>query len=486
VDSEFSEIRHAIEYALGRSSSKLEDPDFPLVESGFVSSLDLITISVALEKQFEIDIPDSAIAPEQFRSLRTLSQLVATRRGGDSAFLANLSNDSASWFGANLTAAFRRPFWLVAGFIAAVLILDFSIESLGKSELVERLVPEYVDGNKRLYPAGLGHMHEDFDYNVSQHRVAIAKQHDGLKIGIFGDSGTIGSYTYADTSMPGYLESLLQERFPNVRTYNLAFWQQSLIKDVMILQSVREQNGGKAPFDVVLLTLGDAYFDKAHMRRILGNVPYFGMNVDLFGRYIEGLNSTEPGRYGQIVDTLQDNRRKFFAFQEINLKRHSGLYHYAPIANYIWEKYVTTPFRKTQPQLIWSHTVGGAPMYSAVPADPDSKLNFDAGLSESTYDETLQSLLVETIVSLQADGVAVILYLKPVMPNEWRGRYTKRGQIFAIDIAQDIAQQFDVDVVDTRWVLSGTQFSDTLAHYTVPGNRIIAEHVASTVERRLK
>lgn len=57
------------------------DPNADLIETGAVDSLALIDLLVALEVEFSIRIDISALDPEQFRSVVTISALVIDSQG---------------------------------------------------------------------------------------------------------------------------------------------------------------------------------------------------------------------------------------------------------------------------------------------------------------------------------------------------------------------------------------------------------------------
>lgn len=60
----------------GNSSARPVSVDGPLVEIG-LSSVDMVRLMLAVEAEFEIEIPPSDISPETFRSISTIEALVS-------------------------------------------------------------------------------------------------------------------------------------------------------------------------------------------------------------------------------------------------------------------------------------------------------------------------------------------------------------------------------------------------------------------------
>ncbi len=53
--------------------------DYPLIESGLLTSLDTLELILFLEQEFEITIDDEDVTEENFRSLRAIAGLVSRR-----------------------------------------------------------------------------------------------------------------------------------------------------------------------------------------------------------------------------------------------------------------------------------------------------------------------------------------------------------------------------------------------------------------------
>ncbi len=478
-------VTAAIEHAVGRALPELADSSCDLLQSGLVSSLDLVNIAITLEERFNVTISDSTVTPENFASVDTLATLIASLQNSSTSTSAP-SAQTLSKTQLSIVSAFRRPFVVAIAFVVTVVALDLMVGIAAQSRLVRDLIPEYVENDKRLYPAGIAHGHGDFRYAVSTSHAVKSTRGEGVRIAVFGDSGTIGSYVSAEASIPGQMKKLLQPSVAGVETFNMAYWQQSFIKDSMIFEAFIDHSTGKVPFDVAVLTVGDAYFNQQHAEGIIQTIDYFGLNVNLFRDFVERLGKQDDPYYLKMLLLIEQAGRQKHYPLERTIKRQSNFYHYAPMLNYIWNEFFKRIYRGTGRQLEWARTVPAAPMYEDVPGTPPKDISYDSGVSHTAYSPGLRTLLEDMIRYLQARGVKVVLYLKPSKPNEWRDVPVKReGYIFAIDIAREIEASLGVTVVDTQLAISGKQFSDSFAHYTVSGNEVIASKLTDGVLKAL-
>lgn len=70
-----------------RSIDRLIDEDDDLTESG-LSSLDLVTLMLGAEAEFDIKIPDADMTPANFRTIARIAALVGTLAEGAQASAA--------------------------------------------------------------------------------------------------------------------------------------------------------------------------------------------------------------------------------------------------------------------------------------------------------------------------------------------------------------------------------------------------------------
>ena len=71
-----SSIVHILAEISGVSVEKFKDPDSPLTSLGF-DSLKIVKVVLILEKQFDIEFDQSQLNSENFRSVGTLTNLIA-------------------------------------------------------------------------------------------------------------------------------------------------------------------------------------------------------------------------------------------------------------------------------------------------------------------------------------------------------------------------------------------------------------------------
>lgn len=56
--------------------------DTPLIEDGYITSLQAVDLVLFLEQRFQIEIPPEEVTEEEFRDLRSLTQLVQQKLAG--------------------------------------------------------------------------------------------------------------------------------------------------------------------------------------------------------------------------------------------------------------------------------------------------------------------------------------------------------------------------------------------------------------------
>lgn len=63
------------------ASERVVGPDEDLRIAG-LSSLDMVTLVLSVESEFDLMVPEGSIMPANFRSISTISRLVESLRGG--------------------------------------------------------------------------------------------------------------------------------------------------------------------------------------------------------------------------------------------------------------------------------------------------------------------------------------------------------------------------------------------------------------------
>lgn len=57
--------------------------DSPIIEDGYLTSLQTVQLIMFLEEQFQIEIPPEEVTEENFRDLNSITRLVHMKRGGE-------------------------------------------------------------------------------------------------------------------------------------------------------------------------------------------------------------------------------------------------------------------------------------------------------------------------------------------------------------------------------------------------------------------
>ena len=469
------QVRDCIAGALGTGGEQLRlAPDAALVESGIVSSVDMVAVAAALEERFGIEIPATAVTVGNFNTLESLARMVEGLRAGSAAALpARHANDS--WLQRGLAACLRRPFAFGALIVATFAGLDVGLRLLLQGPLAARY-HAFLESGARLYPVSGGYGVDDLSFLVAQHRVAAPQAAGGPRVAVFGDSGTIGSWVRPEEAVPGALEIELRRRHPGAVVYNLAHYMQSLTKDVTILEAVL-RNRGVAPFEVVVLTVGDMYFNRAFGAQLLRDVPFLSLNKDLFREFTQRLSPESAGDaaslHGDIVRADSAHRMPLMSW----LERNAALFHYAPYFRYV-----------TRPRAVFDsqYEIGRRSLHPDPGRPPPAGEPLSSAIPDPEFDPRVVTLLDATVGLLRDGGARVILFLKPEGPREWRGLYRRTGTRDARDIAATVCRQDRCSIVDERWALSGAQFTDSLAHYTPDANRLLGRSLAGAVHAALE
>ena len=475
IEDGIDQIRACIAEALGAPEFLRLAPETVLVESGRVSSMDIVTVATALEERFGVVIPSTAVTVANFNTLQALARMVESLKAGAPA-AAVVSEPEAPALLASLAACLRRPLLFVVLFAAMLVGLDLGMGLLFDGPLAGRY-HAFLESGARLYPVSGGYGTNDLAFAVSQHRISSAPSASkaAARVAVFGDSGTIGSWVRPGDALPGALETELRKRYAGVLVYNLAHYMQSLHKDVSILEAVLAKSA-TPPFDVAVITLGDLYFNRVFGERLLANVPFLSLNGELFreyaGRLPRDTAADTASLYEEIERADAAHRNRMIAW----LERNSALYHYAP-----YFRYATRPLSVFEEQ----YKVGLTPFQPDPTRPPPPGQSLSTGIPDAAFDERVVRLLDATIGLLRASGVRVVLFLKPEAPREWQSFYKRAGKRDVRDVAEAICAQQRCLVADERWVLSGAQFTDSLAHYTAGANRQLAHRLAPVVEMAL-
>ena len=462
--SDLQRLRAHLGRALGDDRLATLDPDAPLLQGGVVSSLELVVLLAALREGYGVEVTP-ARAAQELRSLSAILDLVAGRRAPTAA-------DAPQRPGWGLWRRFcRRPGRALLGALLCLVLID-----QGYRVAVERLLwGDYLrfrEHGERLYPLA-GHLgQDDFAAAAAVHEIVTEPDPPEGWVLVLGDSGTNGSYLDAHEAWPQRAEAHLAAQGVDARIANLAYYGRLLVKDLMLLEIVRDE-----PLRAVVLTLGDDYVSRQLTTMWLEDFPHISLNRPWLERYVERLPAAEQAPFRdslailRAADRAQGGALKRFGY------RHTGLLRYR---HYLRDLLLDRALPDTigtrvkrikltrEQRLATSHTQLAR---NGVPRDD--------------LDRDMLEVLRGTLTRLRARGLPVVLVLEPAGPHEWRRpgdpRLLDTGPLFAA-----LAAETGATLVDLRWVLGVDAFTDTLAHYTPAGADLLGARVADALAEALR
>jgi acyl carrier protein len=113
------EVRACVAAVVGSAQVAQLAADAPLVETGLVSSMELVAVAAAIEQQFGIAVPAAAVTVANFNTLAALARMIERLRLGARVAAAPADTVDRPVL-QSLAACLRRPIWL------ALLIAAFS------------------------------------------------------------------------------------------------------------------------------------------------------------------------------------------------------------------------------------------------------------------------------------------------------------------------------------------------------------------------
>jgi len=466
-------VKRVIADTIGEDRLADVKPDGLLVQSGIISSLEIVMIGVELEQEFQLRIPDGQLTVANFATLETLSALIDQLSGNG----IDLSVQAAPGGGVykimqdNLTNCLHHPVIFVLMVIAWIVLFDRVLLSYVVEEgPLSGMYRSFSDEGRRLYNSSGGWSPDDLMVAVRRHEFIQAPIPAKPTILFFGDSGTVGSWVKAGDAPPAKTEETLRQSFPEAQVYNFAFFMRSFIKDVMLLEAILEKNEKATPIDAVIFTLSDAYFDAQFQKNLIGAMPYFSLNRHLLARFRDRIEPQDIVPYEHIQGTLSSANRKFRGRLEEYILEKTSLYRHKSFFTFL-------RLYGKDPSAFWTkeYAIGNKPLFPirlALPPD-DFQLH-DTGYSEETIDRDIVALTNDVLNYLQSKNIKIFLFLRPYAPLEWETYpFQERPEMRPKNI-ETLIQEQDWDkkatVIDLRWSLYGDQFSDSLSHYTPAEN----------------
>jgi hypothetical protein len=213
-------------------------------------------------------------------------------------------------------------------------------------------------------------------------------------------------------------------------------------------------------------------------------MPYISLNDDLVTAFADRLPEKERKPYFSIAEDLRKASTKHRSWWRAWLEKHSALYHYAPFFRYYVNEIPGLKLPNGNYNFSGQFLIGRKSLYAPVPAQSPAGI-VSLGIAPQDYDARTFAMVRSAIDFLREKNVKVILYLKPHGPNEWKSFYEAESNPNARQFADDLCAGGICLVDDERWTISGTQFTDTTAHYTPEANKLVGEHLAAAIRKVL-
>ncbi|MBI4985086.1 MAG: hypothetical protein HZC24_07020 [Rhodocyclales bacterium] len=475
-------VRSVLQGELGDGRLEGVAADQPLLRSGLINSLEIVSVTLALEAGFGIKIPAAAANPENFADLNAIARLVDSLKSGAKQPLT-MGGQRQHRLAASLFAALKRPLLLGLCFVLAALAIDGAIRLLIAGPFADDY-RDFAEDGHRLYPVAGNHSQDDFEFAVSQHRILRSPPTDSTwRVAVFGDSGTIGSWLPWQDSIAAQAAAALRATGGAVELFNLAYFIRALPKDMMILGAVLKQSGGRLPFDAVVLTLSDEYFSRSHFDHSARSYAHLSLNADLLMQLKPLVAAAYHPLLDRMVSAYKRQGKRLGNPVVARLQKHSALFHYSAYIRERLNRDVYAPLGK--PKFAWRDEFarGTQPMFDPVPPRPPRRdpVEFN-GLAPEELDNDVVALLQAMLEGFAQRGIPVVLYLEPTAPKEWQAYLAPpRGSVTTAQVLAKVCSPPACRIADARWLLSGTQFTDSLAHYTKSGNAAIAAVVAEAL-----
>jgi acyl carrier protein len=477
-------VRKAIGDAVGPDRLEGIGEKHALVQSGIISSLEIVLIGLELEKEFGIVIPGNALTIANFDSVATVAAMIDARAGeaGHAPVARDEPQDLYGRLQRSLADSLRRPLLFGALFALFFVLLDaVALPLLIERGPLRRAYASFSDNGERLYRSSGGWAADDLRVAVARHRIVKESWQGWPRILFFGDSGTIGSWVKAEDAAPAQVETLLRQTWPSARVYNFGFFMRSFMKDAMLLEAVLKMKDGDLPVDAVILTFSDAYFHKPFQDSLVAAMPFFSLNRDLLRDLPQHIGTQAPDAYSRITAELAVASAKHRnRFTEVVLER-SSVYRYKTFLLFLM-------LSRSAGDAFWAreYAVGDKPMLpTRLPKPPPNFHLHDTGFDAATLDHDAATLVDDVLDFLNRRGIKVYFFLRPYAPLEFKGHHFDTAPMTIDDLIRERGWDRKATIIDLRWSIYGDQFSDTLSHYTPAGNHVLGEAIAATIAQTL-
>jgi acyl carrier protein len=477
-------VRKAIGDAVGPDRLEGIGDQHALVQSGTISSLEIVLIGLELEKEFGHVIPNNALTIANFTSLATLATIIDAL-AGEGGHVSVARDEPQGLYGRlhrSLADALRRPLLFGALFTLFLVLLDaVALPLLIERGPLRKAYASFSDNGERLYRSSGGWAPDDLQVAVGRHRIMKESGQGWPRILFFGDSGTIGSWVKAEDAAPAQVEMRLRQTWPSARVYNFGFFMRSFMKDAMLLEALLKLKDGDLPVDAVIFTFSDAYFHKPFQDSLVAAMPYFWLNRDLLRDLPLHIGTQTPDAYLRITSELARASAKHRnRFTEVVLERLS-VYRYKSFLQFLM-------LHGRASDASWSreYAIGDKPLLPMRLATPPAGFQLhDTGFDTTTLDRDAATLVDDVVDFLSRRGIKVYFFLRPYAPLEFKAHHFDTGPTTIDNLIRERGWDRKATIIDLRWSLYGDQFSDTLSHYTPAGNRVLGDAIAATIAQTL-
>lgn len=449
-------VRSTIERALGDDRLSGISERQPLLRSGVLTSIELIHVVAALEREFDCAIPAMALdASISLEGLATLALPAGSPTATAPERLGSLGP---------LQRVARRPVLLVFALVGWLAVLDLGLAMLVRGPLSDAY-QSFSEHGRRLFPYSGAFSHDDFSFAVAQHEINRMTERDQPWV-VLGDSGTYGLFLRAEEAMPARLEHAFRDAGQASRVANLAWFGRSLVKDYMFLELAWD-----APLRGVVFTLHDDLFRRRIVDRWIRDFRHISVNAELLARFARRVPASEAAPFAELLQQLRAADRQRYGWLRRIGYRTTAVSHYGPFLRYL----VTT---RLLPAGFGSEGRAHASLEregrSLLGMDPDPAA---CGLRPDEIDPRQLAMLRSAIRLLRERRVMVVLYVPPCAPLEWRPAMEAR-ELSSSALAEPIAAETGAIVVDQTWALAAADFLD-IAHYTPRANERLAAAIAA-------
>lgn len=447
----------AIDTILGENRLEQIPPDECLLRSGVITSIELVTVVVGLEKHFGVSIQQSDFTVDSL-TLYRFYELVGGKPDEVTRAGSGVSPNGGQ------VNRIKFPVAVFFSAMIAFLILDFCVEIAMESVLSDSY-SAFLENGERLYPFSGSFSHDDFNFAIKHHRINTNAGNATTSILFFGDSGTIGSYLPAALSIPAFTERNLSD----VQIHNLAWYGRLLPKDLMILELAWDHD-----FDIVVFTLGADYFNRENVNAWIDAYPHVSFNWQSFDAFSRRIPDAQKEPFDRSLSKLHTADTRHFGPFWRTAYRFLALTHYRPFLQYnIMFNILPDRFISDMKyELLFKRDE--RVFATSIPT------TLRPGLWRQDIDQDQLDLLEQTIVLLSERGTKTVLFIEPAGPSDWPHAYGD-NRIPIEQVLLSLAERTGALVIDMSWAIESVEFMDSNAHYTAKANERLGVEIANTI-----